>query len=498
MPIKLFMPFFMKKIRFILRGGVITLFLGCLFVSVNAQNKTAIINKKTTAKAAARMNILLIVTDDQGAQAGYLGTPGVKTPTMDSLARAGVAFKKGYCTFPSCSPSRAGVFTGTYPHVNGMTTNVFEFLGANPTESWFKQSAAHHQRFQVRDSIATLVEVLKAAGYYTGISGKFHIAPHKKFPFDFWAGDLNEANQKDFFSKSGDKPFFFAYNSHRPHRPFLKQDPQKRVEAKLKEGRLVVPPFLPNTPMMKKDWAEYLTAIEDADKDMADILRIIKERNLEGNTLVIFVGDNGAPFHRGKYSPYNMGNNCPFIIAGPTVQKNVMTNMVVSFADIMPTILDMVNIKIPASVNGKSLKPFITGQSDKEIHDFVVSETAFPRPNEPNYQARSVFNNRFLYVRSNGKARIKLSPEDMYFEKGWNNHSYQATMDAKNEFPLQYQLLQTFENTPPPEEMFDLHTDPWCMYDISKKPEFKDVLEKMSQHLDAWIVATKDNEMSLK
>ncbi len=444
------------------------------------------------------LNILIVVTDDQGAQAGYLGTQGVKTPNMDALAKSGVAFTKAYCTFPSCSPSRAGLLTGTFPHVNGINTNVFEYLGANPPDDWIKKTAPLNDIFHVKDSISTLIEVLKNAGYYTGISGKFHIAPHKKFAFDFWAKDLNEKNADTFFLQSKNKPFLFYYNSHHPHRPFVTEKVAKRVEAKLKEGKLQVPPFLPNTPMMQRDWAEYLVAIEDADKDLGDILALLKKRKLDKNTLIVFVGDNGSPFHRGKYTPYNLGINCPLIIAGAGVRKDVISKMPVSFADIMPTLLEMAGLKIPVSVNGKSLKPFITGQSETAINEFVVSETAFPRHNEPNYQARSVSNDRFLYIRSNGKARVKLSPADMYAEKEWKNHSYQATMEAKNEYPLQYQLLQTLENTPPMEELFDLHTDPWCMHDISKNEDYKAALDKMKQYLDTWIVATKDTEMKTK
>lgn len=442
-----------------------------------------------------KLNILLIVTDDHGLQAGFLGTQGLKTPTIDKLASEGVAFTKAYCTFPSCSPSRAGILTGTFPHVNSITTNVFEYLGPNPPESWIKTSSALNNQFHVRDSITTLIEVLKSEGYHTGISGKFHIAPHKKFPFDYWAESITEKNADEFFSKSGNKPFFFAFNSHHPHRPFVKANEGEKVMEKLKEGKLKVPAYLPNTPTMQKDWAEYLVAIENADKDVAEILAILKKRKLDENTLVILVGDNGSPFHRGKYTPYNLGNNCPLIISGMGVQKNILTKMVVSFADIMPTILEMANIKIPTSVNGKSLKDFITGKSSEAVHEFVVTETAFPRKNEPNYQARSLFNERFLYIRTNGKPRVKLSPADMYFEKGWNNHSYQATVEAKNEFPIQYKLLETLENSTVIEELFDLHSDPWCMNDISKNHDFDVALNKLRKNLDNWIIETKDLEM---
>ena len=442
-----------------------------------------------------KLNILLIVTDDHGLQAGFLGTQGLYTPNIDKLAQNGMAFTKAFCTFSSCSPSRAGIMTGTFPHVNGITTNVFEFFGANPTEAWIKSSSALNNQFHVKDSISTLIEVLKNEGYFTGISSKFHIAPHKKFPFDFWTKNISEQNADEFFSKTADKPFFFAYNSRNPHRPFVEAKDEARVLAKLKENKLQVPPYLPNTPLMQKDWAEYLVAIENADADVAEILEILKKRKLDENTLVIFVGDNGSPFHRGKFTPYNLGNNCPLIISGPGVQKNVVTKTLASFTDIMPTILEMANIKIPNSVNGKSLKSIISGETTEPVHEFVVSETAFPRKSEPNYQARSLFDERFLYVRTNGKPRLKLNPADMYVEKGWNNHSYQATMEAKNEFPLQYKLLETLENSTNLEELFDLHSDPWCMIDISKNPDFVNVLNKLRKNLDTWISETNDLEM---
>jgi N-sulfoglucosamine sulfohydrolase len=449
-------------------------------------------------QAQKPLNVLIIVNDDHGAQSGYFGTQGLKTPATDLLTKSGVAFTRAYCTFPSCSPSRAGLLTGTYPHVNGITRNVHEFFGATPTKEWFKNTAALNDQFHVKDSISSLVEVMKKAGYYTGISGKFHIAPHTKFPFDFWVKDFNNKSLDSFLNHANKKPFLFYHNIKPPHRPFLENDNDPRVAEKIKEEKMQVPPFLPNTPMMQKDWAEYLTAIEDADKRLNDLMATIKKLKLEDNLLIILVGDNGAPYHRGKYSPYNLGINCPFIISGKGINKNVLSKMPVSFADIMPTILDMTNMKIPASVNGKSLKPFITGKSEAPINDFVISEVAFPTPIESNYQARSMVTDRFLYIRSNGRPRSKLNPDDMYMQKGWKNFSYTATMNAKLEYPLAYQLLQTLENTPPVEELFDLHADPWCMHDISKNPDYKTALEKLQKKLDTWIVETKDTEMMVK
>ena len=119
---------------------------------------------------------------------------------------------------------------------------------------------------------------------------------------------------------------------------------------------------------------------------------------------------------------------------------------------------------------------------------------SFPRNGENNYQARGMSDGRFWYIRRNGKSRLKGKLEDNYEIANWGNHSYQATLDGKEEYPLQYKLLQDSENATG-EELFDLKKDPWCMNDILKNKDIQRVLDSMRMDMDKWIIKTNDKEM---
>lgn len=466
---------------YILKFGIFVLFFSFVLKNTFAQNKSNI----------KSLNVLLIVADDQGMQMGNLNTPRLNTPTLDSLASNGILFKKAYATFPSCSPSRASFLTSTFPHVNGETTNVWEYIGANPPTSLFTKGDSLNTTFAIKDNIITLVEALKNAGYYTGLTGKFHTSPQYKFPFDYWGKEVNAKEFLDKAKKSG-KPFFLDYNLHTPHRPYA---PSPYKHNKTDSNTLEIPRFLPNNKTMQEDWEKYLRAVEATDVSVSDVLKLLKKEKLDQNTLVVYISDHGPSTHRGKYSAYPFGSHVPIIFSGPEVVKNIKSNVLVSLLDIMPTLLDFVNVKKPKTVEGKSLLNIATGKDVSEINDYIFTEVSFPRKGETNFQARGMSDGRFWYIRRNEKPRMKGKPEDNYDEKPWGNLSYKATLEGKVEFPLQYQLLEVFENNPPKEELFDLYSDPWSMHDIAKQPEYAKTLIRMREKMDSWIKETDDKEM---
>lgn len=331
---------------------------------------------------------------------------------------------------------------------------------------------------------------MKNEGYFTGLTGKFHIPSAEKFPFDYWgkAVDADEFFEK---AKQSGKPFFLDFNFHTPHRPYEKS-PNDRSDINLKE--LEIPPFLPDNQLMQKDWSDYLGAVEATDKSVEIVIDQLKKYNLDKNTLIVFISDHGPSTNRGKYYEYDFSTHVPVVFCGPEILKNVKTNAIGSLIDVMPTILDILNIPIPKSVNGKSLKNVIEKQADSP-HQYVYSDVAFPRNEETNYQARTIFDGRFWYVRRNGKSRMKGKPEDNYAKEPWKNFSYQATLDGKDEFPLQYKLMLSSEGTPPLEELYDMFSDPRNMHNIINNPDYNKVLEKMRAAMDEWIIKTHDNEM---
>lgn len=433
-------------------------------------------------------NILLIVADDMGYQMSGIGTPGVQTPAIDALIKNGTSFTKAYAAFPSCSPSRASFLSGTHPHVNGVTTNVVETLTKNSTPS-IGEAPALNMQFAVKNNLTTLVEALKNGGYFTGLTGKFHVSSPQKFPMDYWG---REVDAKVFFkqAKASNKPFFLDYNFHTPHRPYVKS-PNDRGAINL--ASLAVPSFLPNNALMQQDWSDYLGAVEATDKSVAEVVALLKKEKLYDNTLIIFTGDHGPSTHRGKYDPYEFGSHVPLIFAGPMVLKNVQANTIISLMDLMPTLLDYTNLPIPETVNGKSHKNVLLN-GDTTINQYIFTEVSFPRSGENNYQARAMSNGKYWYIRRNGKARLKGKPEDNYEASKWRNFSYQATLDGKEEFPKQYKLLQDSENATG-EELFDLQNDPWCMNDLLKNNSYKKILDSLRKDMDEWIQRTNDVEM---
>lgn len=125
-----------------------------------------LISGPAAAKGADRPNILLITADDLGVQLGSYGTEQARTPHLDALAEQGVRFANAYVTQSSCSPSRSSIFTGTWPHQNGMI-------------------GLAHYGYRMRPELAALPAQLAQAGYHTGVIGKVHVGPHPQVEFDF-------------------------------------------------------------------------------------------------------------------------------------------------------------------------------------------------------------------------------------------------------------------------------------------------------------------------
>ena len=278
---------------------------------------------------------------------------------------------------------------------------------------------------------------------------------------------------------------------HSPHRPYEKS-PYDRSNINLNE--LEIPPFLPNNTTMQKDWSDYLGAVEAADKEVSMVIASLKQKGLDKNTLIVYISDHGPSTNRGKYYEYDFSTHVPVIFCGPSILKGLRTNSLSSLVDLMPTILDVLDITIPKSVHGKSLKKLIQNNVATP-DDYIFSDVAFPRNGESNYQARTIFDGRFWYIRRNGKPRMQGKPEDNYEQKVWKNFSYTSVLEGKDEFPFQYQLMLSSEGTPPTEELYDMHSDPWNMNNIIKNPTYNFALVKIRKALDNHIIKTNDTEM---
>lgn len=362
-------------------------------------------------RPAPRPNILFIMTDDHAAaHVGCYGNPLVKTPNIDRLAREGVRFENAFVTNSLCAPSRATVLTGCYSHLHGIRGN----------------SEMKGQIENINRSLVTYPQALQAAGYRTGIVGKWHLS-HDPVGFDTWrilpgqglyfdpefiengvrkkysgyATDLTTDFALDFLRQPSDQPWCLVYQHKAPHRPFLPpprfahlydnvdiplpptfdDDYQSRkVAAEAEDMRFDVsiagdykdlPPNL--TPAAKKRWLyqrfvkDYYGAIAAVDENLGRVLVHLTESNALANTLILYTSDNG--FFVGDHGWYDKrfmyepSLRVPLLVRAPGAKPGHVTPAMAMNIDIAPTILDYAGVTIPESMQGRSLRPVLADQT---------------------------------------------------------------------------------------------------------------------------------------
>ena len=477
-----------------------------------------------------RPNILLILVEDQGAQMGALGTVGVKTPHMDAIAGAGALFRSHFVTYPVCSPSKAAMYTGLYPHANGCRCLCSNHPpGSTPTPAELNHPA--YTRPQVHEEIPTLIELLHNAGYYTGVSTKLHVVPVHKFPYDEFVvgskitlgrhgGNADRDRTTQFIRQAQDRdaPWFLCFTISQPHRPFRNSDVEP---IGVDPADVEIPPFLPDTPVVRKDWAEYLDCIECADVFVGEALAALEETDCKEDTLVIFVADHGPAYQRAKMTLYDFGLRVPLAIMGPGIGAGQVVDDLVSQLDLMPTILEWAGIEQPALQHGQSLWPLLRAEPGARGHDHVFAEIHqdyiyFPPnvdvasasamheggPQHPGMQERSVFDGRYHLIYRENLDQPRDVNSDITDWDTWLNRAWDETVAQKDRFPWQYEMIRQQDpmrlgGTPPQFELYDLEADPHEMTDLAQSAGHTAEFERMRGALGAWAEETGDTFISL-
>ncbi|MEM8765702.1 MAG: sulfatase [Bacteroidota bacterium] len=443
------------------------------------------------------LNVVLILTDDQGAHLSALGTKGIETPNVDVLAKDGMLFTNSFAVVPSCSPSRSSIMTGMYPHANGHWRNTIT-PKLSDADKEFTRASTTIDQVGIHEYIQTLPELLQEKGYFTAITQKFHMSPPWKFPYSARNAVQNNPDGfkkviSSFIENAGNRPFFFQANIAPPHRN-LDKHMKDFPEFFPNKDSIEVPKYLADTSAMREDLAKYYGSVQLADACTGSIIDVLKEKGLLENTLVIFTSDQGEPYHRAKASPYYAGLHVPFVASGPMVEKGKTSNALISHIDIMPTILDYLGIPIPETVQGKSLKPIFSGKSEKVVgRNYVFGEhNSHGPPRFEHYPSRVVFDGRFYYIQNLMHEKSYLLPADLEVEKGWGNRSYRATIDAKETHPVQYGLLKQLESGRPFEELYDVQNDLGQLVNLAGEKEYDEKQEELKKALSKWRVESGD------
>jgi N-sulfoglucosamine sulfohydrolase len=303
--------------------------------------------------AAERPNILLITADDLGCHLSCYGEKRFQTPKLDALAAQGARFENFYVAQSSCSPSRAALLTGRWPHQNG-------------------QIGLAHLGFRMHPGQKNLPALLKAAGYRTGIIGKLHVEPAAEFPWD-WMSDKKvaaaptrdvrwvAAQSRKFFTSAKDakQPFFYYVNFCDPHGPYTPDvDQVAGLPEKPVRAADITDPFPLKTPTdaaKKRVSAAIINTILRLDTGVGLLLDELQSAGLAENTLVVFLGDNGLPVIHGKTWCYEPGVRVPLLMRGPGVAAGVRRDLA-SALDLMPTILQAAGVALPSELVGQPLQ----------------------------------------------------------------------------------------------------------------------------------------------
>ncbi|MGQ0721251.1 MAG: sulfatase family protein, partial [Candidatus Eiseniibacteriota bacterium] len=417
--------------------------------------------------------VVVFVADDwSAAVAGAYGDPRVRTPSLDRLARAGVQFRYAFCASPICAPSRASLLTGRPPHALGEAANQW---GAFP------------------DSVATYPEMLVAAGWAVGHSGKGW-APGRLSPGASDPAGPEVADLESLLTGVGDSPFHYWHGTRRPHRPFGRGGTPRQSGA----APGFRPPHLPDAAAILDDLADYAGEVEEVDRELGALVRQLGARGLAGHVPIIVTSDNGMPFPRAKADVYDAGTHVPLVFGTAAPAGRRIAGAPVELTDLAPTLLELAGLASPPGTTGRSLLPLLRGEGDP-ARDAVFLERerhARARPGDLGYPVRAVRTADHLYVWNLRAARAPAG--DPGFPAGTEGFADVDPSPTKTWLlsaggdPRRDGAFALALGARPAEELYDLATDPGQLVNLAGDPSFDPVRSALRARLAQWMRVTGD------
>jgi N-sulfoglucosamine sulfohydrolase len=420
------------------------------------------------AQNDSRPNLILIIADDMAwDDCGVCGHPDIRTPNIDRLAGEGMIFHQAFLTTSSCSPSRASIITGTYPH----------------------QTDAEQLHWEMPPENITFVEKLKDAGYWTAQAGKWHMGNHMKDRFHFLAEENTSALQNSYgelpVSDGSGAHLWVPLLEHRPeNQPFFlwlaALDPHRDYEEGIIDQPHTIhdvrlPPYVPDTEKVRRDYALYYDEISRLDQYVGRVVETLEKQGVRDNTVILFISDNGRPFPRDKTTLYDSGIKTPWIISWPDqITPRSETSSLVSAVDIAPTFLAIAGLKAGESFVGKDFSPVLR-DPDASVRQYIYGQAHWH--DHENF-VRSIRDNRYNYIRNFFNDLPRTPPADAL-----NSPTFAEIRDLERSGELdEFQRSLYFEPRPE-EELYDVLNDPHEMNNLAGEPGYKQVLNEMRMGL---------------
>lgn len=417
--------------------------------------------------AADRPDLVVFLSDDHTwRDSSVYGSPDIPTPNMARLAAAGMVFERAYVASPSCAPSRAALLTGLWPARNG--------------------SEANHSR--PRAELKKLPAYLQELGYEVVSFGKVgHYRQTPEYGFDL-ARHFNYHEDiaipeavKWLRERRSEKPLCLFVGSNWPHVPWPEEpegiDPDK----------LIIPPNHVDNPTTREWRARYVAAVGKLDEELGLVHDTVREV-LGEDTFFLHTSDHGAQWPFGKWTLYDDGIRTPLIASWPgRIAAGTRTDAMVSWIDLLPTLVEAAGGTAPAGIDGRSFLPVLEGRAEK--HRDLIFTTHSGDGNFNVYPMRGV-------VDAGGAKYIRnLHPDYRFVTHVTKNNPdcayWDSWLDSAVASAGERDRVRSFLERPAA-ELYQTHNDPWERENLADDPHHGERVDALSARLDAWMEETRD------
>jgi N-sulfoglucosamine sulfohydrolase len=417
-----------------------------------------------------KRNVLLYVVDDHGTDdAGCYGNPVIRTPGLDALAREGTQFTHAFCTTASCSASRSVILTGLQNHATGQYGHEHGY-----------------NHFVSFPHIKSLPVLLAGVGYRAASAGKYHVAPEEVYHFQQYIKAKNRSPAKmaddcePFITADDKRPFFLYFCTTEPHRPFRREG-----SGTFDPKDVIVPTYLPDTPACREELARYYGSVQRADKGLLRLIEILKQTGRWNDTLIIYISDNGIAFPGAKTTLYDPGMRLPCVVRNPyTNKKGIVTDAMITWADITPTILDFAGaLSNKPDFHGRSFLPVLEQQHPKGWDEIYASHTFHEITMY--YPMRVVRTRRYKLIWNIAHKLDYPFASDLYASTTWQD------ILKRGEKVYGKRTIDAYIHRPK-FELYDLQNDPHEISNLADNPNYAEILQELKQKLRKFQQRTKD------
>jgi N-sulfoglucosamine sulfohydrolase len=439
---------------------------GCCLNAIAAVAAALMFAVSAGAAVAAQPNILWITAEDMSPALGCYGDHYATTPNIDQLAAESVRYTHAFATAPVCSPVRSCLITGCYA----------TSLGTHNMRSAFPLPA----------SVRGFPAWLRNAGYFTSNNVKtdYNTSDAARLINESWGQSSDTAHWRNRQDKAA--PFFSVFNLMTSHQSRTMVWPyetfQAEVQSKISPAEIhdpadaPLPPYYPDTPIIRRDWARFYDCVTVMDQQVGAILQQLKDDGLDDDTIVFFFSDHGSGMPRHKRALFDTGMHVPLLIRFPQkyqhlapVRAGATTDSLVSFVDFPPTVLNLCRQSIPGHMHGQAF----LGEDLPAAREFAFGHR--DRVDEAFDCARSVRSKDFLYIR-NFMPHLSYNQPTAWPDQGDIRGEIYARTHRDTMTAAQWQFAGP---TRPREELFDCRTDPQNLHNLANSADHKSELAKM-------------------